>query len=318
MKRNSFAVVIPVHNKERHVQETLASAMNQSFAPDEIIIVDDASTDQSIQLIRPMLGERVRLLTRDEPGPGGYAARNLAIEHAKSEWIAFLDADDIWATDHLAILDEAIHNAGPEPSCIFSGYERREDDGSHNQDWYTAAGKAPGVRSSADLVEDWIHAGCPLWMGAVAIRKSKLLEAGLFPAGRCRRGGDRVLWLKTILRTSSVYTGKVTATYNCGADNMITKKESYSIDVLKETIIEEIKSSDDIIADKLKILFNDEVFIYVTKSWKRGFDIVEGDFHNFFVRHDFMRYLAVRAMHLFPLPIPASVRTLIRKLRGRS
>jgi glycosyltransferase involved in cell wall biosynthesis len=292
--------------------------MNQSFLPDEIIVVDDASTDRSIELIRPMLDERVRLLIRDVPGPGGYAARNLAIQHANSEWIAFLDADDMWATDHLETLDEAIRNAGPEPSCVFSGYERREDDESRTQDWYTAAGKAPGARSSAELLEDWIQAGCPLWMGAVAIRKAKLLEAGLFPAGRCRRGGDRVLWLKTILRTGSVYTGKVTATYNCGADNMISKKESYSIDVLKETILQEINLSDDVISEKLKILFNDEVFIYVAKSWKRGFDIVESDFKYFFVQHDFARYLAIRAMHLLPLPIPAAVRALIRKLRGRS
>src|SRR3546814_15702541 len=72
----------------------------------------------------------------------------------------------------------------------------------------------------------------------------------------------------------------------CSSD---LRKESYSIDVLKETIIEEIKSRNGIISEKLKILFNDEVYIYVAKSWKRGFDIVESDFDKFFIQHDFMR-----------------------------
>src|SRR5690554_2524745 len=97
-----FSVVIPVYNKEPHIARSINSVLNQSFQDVELIIVCDPSTDNSNAEVAKFTDPRIRVFHRDEPGPGGYAARNLGIKEAKAEWIAFLDADDEWYLDHLA------------------------------------------------------------------------------------------------------------------------------------------------------------------------------------------------------------------------
>src|SRR5690606_35812327 len=84
----------------------------------------DASTDDGVEVVRGFDDPRIKLLHRQTPGPGGYAARNLAIEEATSEWIAFLDADDAWDAGHLAAMAQAAGEASPGAPvrCVFSGF----------------------------------------------------------------------------------------------------------------------------------------------------------------------------------------------------
>ena len=117
-----FSVVIPVHNKERHVAAAIASAMGQTLPPCEVIAIDDASTDRSAAIVAAIAHPKVRLYSRDVPGPGGYAARNLGIEKSTGTWIAFLDADDIWGHDHLADIAAAIERS-PTVGCVATRYE---------------------------------------------------------------------------------------------------------------------------------------------------------------------------------------------------
>lgn len=80
-----FSVVIPVYNKKPHVQRSIISVLNQSFSDFELIIIDDAPTDGSLDEIKKFPDPRIRLLHRDKPGPGGYAARNLGVKVAQGE-----------------------------------------------------------------------------------------------------------------------------------------------------------------------------------------------------------------------------------------
>lgn len=88
-----FSVIIPCHNAERYIQESLLSAANQTVSPIEIIVVNDGSIDSSVRIIKSS-GVNARLISTR--GLGGAGARNRAIEVAAGEWLAFLDADDIW------------------------------------------------------------------------------------------------------------------------------------------------------------------------------------------------------------------------------
>jgi glycosyltransferase involved in cell wall biosynthesis len=88
-------VVIPTHNRGAIVERGLRSVLAQSVAALEVIVVDDASTDDTAGRLRPYAGPRVRVLRVAERG-GGSRARNLGIDAARGDWVAFLDSDDEW------------------------------------------------------------------------------------------------------------------------------------------------------------------------------------------------------------------------------
>lgn len=88
------SVIIPVLNGERHIAEAYASIAGQLAPDDEILVVDNGSTDATIAIVEGFGDPRVRVLTESRPGPA--AARNRALEIASGECIAFLDHDDLW------------------------------------------------------------------------------------------------------------------------------------------------------------------------------------------------------------------------------
>src|SRR5574341_762611 len=93
-----FSVIIPAYNAERFIGETLASVLAQTARPAEIIVVDDGSTDQTAEIARSMGATLV------QHGRHGVSlSRNFGILAAASEWVAFLDADDLWETEKLAM-----------------------------------------------------------------------------------------------------------------------------------------------------------------------------------------------------------------------
>ena len=96
------SVVIPLFNKAPYIRATLRSVLAQTLPPDEILIVDDGSTDGSVAAIADLIGGKVRLVTQPNAGPG--PARNRGAAEARGEWVALTDGDDLWAPEHLHTL----------------------------------------------------------------------------------------------------------------------------------------------------------------------------------------------------------------------
>lgn len=96
-----ISVVMPVHNGERYLEEAVESVLGQSFRDLELIIVENASTDRSLEIAKNfmLLDERVRVLQSDIPSAS--AAMNLGFDHARANWIARMDSDDIWLPEKL-------------------------------------------------------------------------------------------------------------------------------------------------------------------------------------------------------------------------
>jgi glycosyltransferase involved in cell wall biosynthesis len=134
-----ISVVIPVSDKAPHIGAALESVLAQDYAPHEILVIDDASRDGSRTVVEGYPDPRIRLLSRTERGPGGYAARNLGIGEARGDWIAFLDADDLWYPQHLRVLSGLIATAAPDVVCVFSGWERLWRDGRRQRDVFSAS-----------------------------------------------------------------------------------------------------------------------------------------------------------------------------------
>ena len=97
MSPADISVVIPAHNAARFLAEAVASVRAQTRPAAEIIVVDDGSTDETAPLAA-QLG--VKVITQKQAGAG--AARNHGAEAATGQWLAFLDADDLWGADKLA------------------------------------------------------------------------------------------------------------------------------------------------------------------------------------------------------------------------
>jgi glycosyltransferase involved in cell wall biosynthesis len=95
-----ISVIIPCFNAERTILRTLASVCRQTYQPIEIIAVDDASRDGTLQLLREQEAGGVRLIAQPKNG-GAPAARNAAVAIARGEFLAFVDADDEWYPDKL-------------------------------------------------------------------------------------------------------------------------------------------------------------------------------------------------------------------------
>src|SRR5437879_11708497 len=102
MTTSTIATVIPLYNKEPYIARAITSVLAQTRPVDEIIVVDDASTDGSLERIKAFQDSRIRVLRRTDPRQRGLpATRNLGIRSATSRWIALLDADDRWHEDFI-------------------------------------------------------------------------------------------------------------------------------------------------------------------------------------------------------------------------
>src|SRR4051812_17237344 len=100
----SISVVLPVFNGSAYLNAAVTSVLSQEFRDWELLIVDDGSTDGSYEMGQDWQSKDPRIkIFRHEEGlnRGVSASRNVAIRHASSEWIALLDADDIWYSEKL-------------------------------------------------------------------------------------------------------------------------------------------------------------------------------------------------------------------------
>ncbi|GAA4281486.1 glycosyltransferase family 2 protein [Gaetbulibacter aestuarii] len=119
IKKPFFSVIISVFNKQQYIEKTIWSVINQSFDDFEIIIVNDGSTDNSLELIEKFEDPRISHFTIKNQGPSH--ARNYGIKKARAEFVALLDGDDLWHPMHLYTIFQLIKKF-PNAGAYSSGY----------------------------------------------------------------------------------------------------------------------------------------------------------------------------------------------------
>lgn len=199
-----YSLIIPLFNKADYIKRSLESALNQdSGAPSEIIIVDDGSTDGSLDIVRSINDKSIKIIERGIPGPGGYAARNRGIKEAKFDWIAFLDADDIWYPDSISELLK--YSEEFKDVEFFSRGWIRSLNSNEEPDPYYKENKKLGfhILNLEKYIVDSIKFGPPVHTNTVLITKRLITEAGGFPESE-RRGGDTDLWLRCLTLSSKL------------------------------------------------------------------------------------------------------------------
>ncbi|HVY62084.1 MAG TPA: glycosyltransferase family A protein, partial [Planctomycetota bacterium] len=119
------SVVIPTYNRASLVPRAVESALAAVRPGDEVIVVDDGSTDGTVAALA-RFGDRIRLVAAPHQGAG--PTRNRGVREARGALVAFLDSDDAWLPDHLE-LHRAVHAARPDIALSFSDFQVKGRDG---------------------------------------------------------------------------------------------------------------------------------------------------------------------------------------------
>ncbi len=123
-----ISIIIPTYNSARTVEETIASVQKQSFTDYEIIVIDDGSQDNTIDVVKNIAEPRLKLFIYEN---GGVAiARNRGIARATGEFISFLDADDLWSLDKLESQIEVLKK-NPTAKVAYSWVNYIDEEGKH-------------------------------------------------------------------------------------------------------------------------------------------------------------------------------------------
>ena len=115
----SIAVVIPTYNVEAYIEATLQSVFSQTTMPDEVIVVDNGSTDRTAQLVEKF---QVKFISETRK-KGAAVARNRGISEAQSSWVAFLDGDDRFFPEKISKLKAAIER---NPRAVIFAHDELE------------------------------------------------------------------------------------------------------------------------------------------------------------------------------------------------
>ncbi len=167
----SVTVVMPAFNAGRTIESSIQSVLEQSLSNLELIVVDDGSSDGTPDLVRELAAEdrRIRLVQQSNAGPS--VARNRGAKLARGEVVAFLDADDQWARDHLALHVEALAST-PDLGISFSACDFIDHTGAltseRTRNWI-------GDVTAADLLGSNPTATC----SSLVIRKTVFHDSGL-------------------------------------------------------------------------------------------------------------------------------------------
>lgn len=189
------SVVIPAYNVAEHIGEAIASVRAQSCPQLEIIVVDDGSKDGSAELVEREHPD-VRLFRKENGGAA--SARNLGMREARGEYVAFLDADDVWLPGKLEV-QIAYLRARPQVGLVCSGFSHWEADADgHFPDPQARYPEPPGMAVDS-LRSGWIYHKLLLdnfvWTSTVLMRRSLIEKIGYYDES-LRLGQDYEYWLR--------------------------------------------------------------------------------------------------------------------------
>ena len=167
--KKRFSVLVPVYNREDYIQQTVDSVLAQTFIDYQLIVIDDGSSDRTLELLRSY-GNRIKIIQQTQQGPE--VARNVGASQANGEYLALLDSDDLFLPCALATYDKIIR-ALDSPAVIIGSMR------------YFRTGKAIPVNSQTDKLEvlkyrDYFSKDVALGMSSsiIVIRKSVFDESG--------------------------------------------------------------------------------------------------------------------------------------------
>lgn len=198
------SIVMPSYNSEKYIKASIESVLNQTYPYWELLIVDDCSTDKTVEIIKSFKDERIKLF-QNKINSGAAISRNWALREAKGKWIAFLDSDDLWLPKKLEEqLQFMIDN---KYDFTFTDYRI-----CFNGKWENKIHTSPtkiGFRK--------IKKYCYFSTITVVYNSEKI---GLIQIGDIRKNNDYAMWLKALKKASAYRYPKCLSYYIKHSDSI--------------------------------------------------------------------------------------------------
>lgn len=232
-----ISVIIPLFNKEKTITSCIKSVLQQRYENFEIIIINDGSTDSSLEKLKSFTDTRIQIHTTTNQGVS--QARNFGVYKANSEYISFLDADDTWRPSHLTDLSTLLKNF-PQGGLYCKAYAK---------DY----GKAKQTNHLNSLTENWqgiipnyFEMACKF---SVATCSSVLMPKTIFNkiggfTKDVNAGEDTELWIKIALTYPVVFENKISVDINMHSFNKATlqnssEKKYFDIDAFDKAALDD-------------------------------------------------------------------------------
>lgn len=220
-------VIIPVFNGAKTIQDTIASVLNQSFSDFELLIMNDGSTDNTLEVVAGFDDARIKVLSH--PNSGSNPTRNRGIEAATGEFISFIDADDLWTPDKLEAQLNALKDA-PQAAVVYSWTDCIDEQGHYLR---------PGAHAivSGDVHANLLLTDCIGSGSNVLVRKQALIDAGKFDES-LPNAQDWDMWLRLSARYQFACVPKTQVLYRVSPASLssnVQRMEDASMRVIERS-----------------------------------------------------------------------------------
>ena len=188
-----ITVIIPAYNSGKFISQAVQSVLEQDCAPYEVLVIDDGSTDDT-KAVLSQFDKSIKYFYQENRGPS--SARNMGINMAKGEYIAFLDADDLWAPGKLEVQLEFLESHR-DIGLVFSDIEQFDEEKILERPCIAEQVFEPGKATQVPLREAFVKLLIKNFIptNTVMVRRECFKKAGLFDEG-LRIVEDRDMWLR--------------------------------------------------------------------------------------------------------------------------
>lgn len=205
------SIIMPSYNTAEYIAESIQSVFAQSYKDWELLIVDDCSTDNTDEVVKPYLAdERIKYL-KNEKNSGAAVSRNRALREAKGKWIAFLDSDDLWIPDKLSKQINFMEEHGY--SFSYTNYAEIDTEGKRNGVTVTGPKK---------VTKTGMFNYC--WPGCLTVMYDAE-KVGLIQIADIKKNNDYAMWLKVCKKADCYLLDKELAMYRRGRVGSISTHE---------------------------------------------------------------------------------------------
>lgn len=286
MKVPKISVVMPLFNKEDTLVTSVYSVLQQECRNFELIVVNDGSTDNSCELLGEIDDNRLKIISQSNKGVS--SARNIGIQNSSGEYVAFIDADDLWDKGFLTeVMDVA--EKFPECSVYCASYKILTHDGReiYPKIEYGSKNKAQGVFKN--YFRSAINGAPPINSSCVMMKRKALEAIGGFPVG-IESGEDLLTWARLAVHFKIGYSKKILVTCRQkklkGLPYRVPPKNDLVAYGLKELINDVDRNQQKYLRKYISLWHKNNAFIFMVRDERsRFFSELAKSF-----RYDLMNY----------------------------